>query len=404
MTATLDYNPLSPQVNANPYPHFRLLQQEDPVHWCEPIGGWVLTRYADVIGALRDPRLSSDRIRSFLDHLPPEQRAEIDDLGQSLLMWMVFVDPPDHTRLRALGSKAFTPRAVERMRPRVQAIVDELLDAAAAQDGMDVILDFGYPLPATVIAELLGAPAADRDKFKGWSDAVALFVGGIRTQPVQKQRARAGMLALMDYFRELIARRRREPKDDLISALLAAEDRGDVLSTDELVATCVFLLFAGHETTTNLIGNGLLALARHPEQLQRLREQPQLMSSAIEELLRYDGPVQSVARAALEDLEIGGRSIQRGERVFPMLIAADRDPAQFSDPDRLDLSRRDNRHIAFGYGIHYCLGAPLARLEGQIALTALLQRFPDLRVQTDGLQWAQSFILRGLTALPARFS
>jgi pimeloyl-[acyl-carrier protein] synthase len=314
-------------------------------------------------------------------------------------------DPPDHTRLRSLVSKAFTPRVVEALRPHIQKIVDSLLDRVAGANAMDLIEDFAYPLPVIVICEMLGVPFEDHERFKQWGLDIARGLDSILLPPDSDvaRRSDAARSALTAYFRELIAERRASPRADLLSGLIAAEEVGDRLREDELLATCILLLVAGHETTVNLIGNGTLALLRHRDQLRRLREDPGLIASAVEELLRYDGPVQRTARVSGEDVAIAGRTIAKGELVMPFIGAADRDPAQFPDPDRLDIARTDNRHIAFGWGIHFCLGAPLARLEGQIALNTLVRRLPKLALATDKPEYRESLTLRGLSTLPVCF-
>jgi cytochrome P450 len=314
-------------------------------------------------------------------------------------------DPPDHTRLRGLVSKAFTPRALEKLRPGIQQIVDALLDQVAGRGSMDLIEEFAYPLPVRVICEMLGVPVQDHERFKAWGLDIARGLDAIMLPPDSEvgQRSVSGRRALAEYFRELIAERRAAPRDDMLSALIAAEEAGDKLNEEELLATCILLLVAGHETTVNLIGNGTLALLRHPAELRKLRDHPGLIGSAVEELLRFDGPVQRTARIPSEDITIGGQTIGKGELVMPFLGAADRDPAQFPDPDRLDLTRTDNRHIAFGMGIHFCLGAPLARMEGQIAIKTLLARLPRLTLATDRPRFRQSLTLRGLQALPVSF-
>jgi cytochrome P450 len=314
-------------------------------------------------------------------------------------------DPPDHTRLRGLVSKAFTPKALESLRPHIQQIVDDLLAHAGGKGKMDLIEEFAYPLPVRVICEMLGVPVKDHERFKAWGLDIARGLDAIMLPPDSEvgRRSMAGRHALAGYFRELIAERRAAPQDDMLSALIAAEEAGDKLNEEELLATCILLLVAGHETTVNLIGNGTLALLRHPDQLQKLRENPGLIGTAVEELLRYDGPVQRTARIPSGDVTIGGQTIGKGEMVMPFLGAADRDPAQFPDPDRLDITRTDNRHIAFGMGIHFCLGAPLARMEGQIAINTLVQRLPKLALATDRPAFRQSLTLRGLQTLPVSF-
>jgi hypothetical protein len=396
--ADILFNPMDPEFVADPYPMYHRLRAEDPVHH-SPLGFWVLTRYPDVMAMLRDPRLIKEPIAAFVAArfgmaVPP-------GLGLSMLDR----DPPDHTRLRGLVSKAFTPRALERLRPEIQQIVDGLLDEVEARGSMDLVEEFAYPLPVRVICEMLGVPVKDHERFKAWGLDIARGLDAIMLPPDSEvgQRSVSGRRALADYFRELIAERRAAPRDDMLSALIAAEEAGDKLNEEELLATCILLLVAGHETTVNLIGNGTLALLRHPDQLRKLRERPGLIGTAVEELLRFDGPVQRTARIPSEDITIGGQTIPKGEMVMPFLGAADRDPTQFSDPDRLDITRADNRHIAFGMGIHFCLGAPLARLEGQIAINTLLARLPKLALATDRPQFRQSLTLRGLQALPLSF-
>jgi cytochrome P450 len=393
----LAFNPMDPEFVANPYPTYHRLRAEDPVHH-SPLGFWILTRYEEVVTALRDPRFAKEAIAGYV-----AARFGIAPVGIGISM--LDRDPPDHTRLRGLVSKAFTPRVVETLRPHIQRIVDGLLEQAAGAGSMDLIEAFAYPLPVVVICEMLGVPVEDRDRFRHWGLDIARGLDAILLPPDSEviQRSSAARHALTDYFRALIAERRARPRADMLSGLIAAEEAGDTLSEEELLATCILLLVAGHETTVNLIGNGTLALLRHPDQLRRLREQPELIGSAVEELLRFDGPVQRTARIPSEDVTIGGQAIAKGEMVMPFIGAADRDPAQFPEPDRLDIGRTDNRHIAFGWGIHFCLGAPLARLEGQIAIGTLVRRLPRLALATDAPVFRQSLTLRGLTALPVSF-
>src|SRR5262245_6742515 len=391
------FNPMAPEFVADPYPTYHRLRALDPVHR-SPLGFWVLTRYEDVVVALRDARFGKEALGELV-----ARRQGAESVGARLSM--LDRDPPDHTRLRALVNKAFTSRVVDALRPRVQQIVDELLGRVEGAGRMDLIEDFAYPLPVIVICEMLGVPVEDREHFKSWGLDIARGLDALLLPPGSDVHRRAGEArkAITAYFRTLIAERRKGPRADLLSALIATEEAGDKLSEEELLATCILLLIAGHETTANLIGNGMLALLRHPDELGRLRQDPGLIQSAVEELLRYDGPVQRTARVPSEDIAIGGHVIPKGELVMPFIGAADRDPAQFPDPDRLDIARADNRHIAFGWGIHFCLGAPLARVEGQIAVNALVQRFPRLAVATDAPEFRQSLTLRGLTSLPVTF-
>jgi pimeloyl-[acyl-carrier protein] synthase len=399
---TLAFNPFLPEVHEDPYPLYHQLRAADPVHR-SPLGFWVLTRHSDVLAVLRDPRMSRDPRRSERMELL-RLSAEVDELlsSEEAAPSMLFVDPPDHTRLRALVNKAFTPGAVERLRPRVEAIVAELLDRVAGAGAMDVVEDLAYPLPVTVICELFGVPESDRDRFRGWSRELVHLLDPL-VAASSLERALQARLALRGFLHELIAERRAHPTGDLLTALIAAEDQGRQLSEPELVSMCVLLLVAGHETTVNLIANGTLALLRHPEARAGLQADAALLGSAVEELLRYDSPVQFTSRHALADLEIGGRRVRAGETVIAVLGAANRDPAQFPDPDRLDLARAPNRHIAFGGGIHFCLGAPLARVEARIAIGALLARLPGLELGPGSPVRRDTVTLRGLTSLPVTF-
>ena len=398
------YDPRRPEIMADPYPAFAEMRERTPVWWSPVLRGWVLTRYRDVRAALFDTRLSADRITPFMESLPPARRVALSGLERILTRWAVFVDPPAHTRLRGLMNKAFTPRAIERLQPRIAAIVERLIDAVAPRGRMDLIADFAYPLPATVIAGMLGVPEADVERFKDWSDNLAAFVGGAQATPTKYERAAYGLAEMDAYFRSIVRdRRQAPPQDDVIGGLIAAEEDGRALSEDELVATAVLILFAGHETTANLIGNGMLALLKHPVELERLRAHPDLGESAVEELLRYDSPAASVTRVAKQAVEFGGRRIAAGDRLFLMINAAHRDPEQFPDADRLDLGRADNRHIAFGYGPHYCIGAPLARLEGRIAFERLLARLAEITLEPGALEWSDNLVLRGVRAIPLRF-
>jgi pimeloyl-[acyl-carrier protein] synthase len=395
---TLAFNPFLPEVHEDPYPLYHRLRAEDPVHR-SPLGFWVLTRHADVLAVLRDPRMSRDPRRSERVALL-RASAEVDELlaAEEAAPSMLFVDPPDHTRLRTLVNKAFTPAAVERLRPRVEELVAGLLDRAAGTGSMDVVEELAYPLPVTVICELFGVPEADRDRFRAWSRGLVHLLDPLVAADALERALRARQ-ALRGYLGGLIAERRAHPAGDLLTALIAAEDQGHQLSEAELVS----LLVAGHETTVNLIANGMLALLRDPQARARLRADPALARSAVEELLRYDSPVQFTSRHALEDLDVGGRRVRAGETVVAVLGAANRDPAQFPDPDRLDLARAPNRHLAFGGGIHFCLGAPLARMEAAVAIPALLARLPGLELGPEPPVRRDTVTLRGLAGLPVTF-
>jgi hypothetical protein len=386
----------SPAFQADPYPTYARLRAVGSVHRDEAAPIWHVVGFDEIHAALRDGSLAAARSDQFLS---AEQRREFDALARMQRDMMVFADPPRHTRLRGLVTKAFTPRVVERLRGRIQAIVDELLASAAPAGRIDVIADLAVPLPTMVIAALLGVPESDRERLKTWSDDFAAFIGG----PVARDgvaRADRAIRELTDYFGQAVAHWREQPGDNLISGLVAVEERGDALSIDELLATCVILLVGGYETTTNLIGNGLLALLRHPDQLWRLRDDPALIGPAVEELLRYDSPGQMTTRLATEDLTLADARIGAGHMVKLWLGAGNRDPARFPEPDRLDFDRPDNRHLSFGHGIHFCVGAALARLEGQVALATLIARFPGLALTGEPLEYHGSQVFRALKRLP----
>jgi cytochrome P450 len=388
-----------PGTWTNRYPVFRQMQQHAPIHFSPAMGGWLLTRYVDVSAALRDARLSSRRSAAFAERLPPGTRPQLSAVLRNLAGWTLFTDAPDHTRLRALVNQAFSMRLVDAMRPRLQSIVDALLDTVEERGEFEVMRDIALPLPVIVIAGMLGLPREDCDRLRSWSDALAAFFSGrIDTQTIDDVASAIAELEM--YFGSLIAERRRNPADDLVSSLIAAEEEGRILDDQELRSTCVMLLFAGHETTTHLIGNGLYLLMRHPDQRDRLVRSPELGSAAIEEFLRYESPVQWQSRIALEDIEICGHTVPRTSRIFLMLGAANRDPAQFPDPDRFDIARQNNRHLAFGQGLHYCVGAALGRLEGQVAIQSTLHRFPRLRLVNARPEWFENSVLRGLKRMP----
>jgi cytochrome P450 len=389
MDPNLDVDFFAPEVRADPWPFYARLREADPVHR-RPDGDWILTRYADCQGVLADPRCSSNPAHESR----PSEGSPARQAGSNLLL---FLDPPDHTRLRRLVSKAFTPRRVEELRPRIAELVDALLDEVDGEPTFNLLETLAFPLPVIVICELMGVPAEDRDSLKEWSTAASRLLD----PDVEGETLELGLLAgmgLAGYFDALFEERRRQPQDDLVSGLVAAEEEGDRLSADELRAITVLLFIAGHETTMNLIGNGTYALLQHPDQLALVRDDPEMARSAIEELLRYDGPVHVTARVPTEDIDVGGTPIAAGERMVVALGAANRDPAQYPDPDRLDVTREDNRHLTFSHGIHFCLGASLARVEGQVAIPRLLQRFPDLALAAEP-SYREHLVLRGLTEL-----
>jgi cytochrome P450 len=393
----------SPAAKANPYPAFSLVRANDPIHSLGMENGqsaWLITRYEDALAVLKDQRF----IKDFRRLLTPEQLEQAQgNLQQMTNAHMLSFDPPDHTRLRALVNLSFTPRLVEQWRERIQTITDDLIDAIQAQGGeIDLIDAFSFPLPIIVITEMLGVPSEDRQKFRTWSNA--LLDGA--SNPERFAHIQTQMFEFAMYLHNLITVKREQPTDDLVGRLIQTEADGDKLNEGELIAMIFLLLVAGHETTVNLISNGVLALLQHPDQMQLLKDDPTLIKTAIEEFLRFHSPVaMSTNRWAGEDLEFGGKQMRRGDAVLVSLAAANHDPAEFAEPDDLDLTRKENRHLAFGMGIHYCLGAPLARLEGQIAINTLLRRLPNLRlaVAPGQLVWRPSMLLFGLSKLPVTF-
>jgi len=398
----LEFNPLQQDFRQNPYPTYRRFREADPVHWSAVFGFWVCTRYDDIVSILRHSKASAnprdwERFDGYVEAL-----GETGPAYNMQSRWMLLKNPPDHTRLRKLVTKAFTPRVVENMRAHIQDIVHGLLDTVHAKRRFDIIQDVAFPLPVIVIAELIGVPPQDREYFKDWTAALARSLDPIIT-PEITQAADKATEDLIAYFTTLVAERRDSPQNDLLSGLIAAEEEGDKLDEDELLATAILLFAAGHETTMNLIGNGMLALFRNPDQMAKLKADPSLIKTAVEEFLRYDGSVQITARAALEDIEVGGKTIRKNQQALLLLGAANRDPAHFSDPDRLDITRQENPHLTFGHGIHHCLGAPLARVETQIAINSMLRRMPDIQPATDQLEWRDMLTLRGLKALPVVF-
>ncbi|RKD69659.1 cytochrome P450 [Sinobaca qinghaiensis] len=384
----------------DPYPAFHSLQQHDPVHRVlMPEGhyAWIVTRYKDAVAVLKDPRF----IKDFTVFLDEKERAEAQQniFSQNML----FADPPDHKRLRGLVQQTFTPKMIEELRGRITEITNELIDDMQGRSRIDLIDDFAFPLPIIVICEMLGVPSEDRDKFRTWSNTLV----EASNDPGKAKKVQQHIEEFTTYLQEWIATRREHPKDDMISKLIQAEEAGDRLSEQELYGVVSLLIIAGHETTVNLIANGLFALMTHPEQMRMLQQQPELIRPAIEEMLRFEGPVEfSTDRWAAETLELQGKTIHKGDHVLVALDAANRDPEAFEDPDVFDITRRQSKHLAFGKGIHFCLGAPLARVEAEVAVHTLLEHFPGLQLDTavSDLEWRPGILMRGLTGLPVRLT
>jgi cytochrome P450 len=390
-----NYDLQSLEFFVNPYPTLARMRQDDPLYWDDTMGLWIITRYADVRAITRDRRMSVAR----MGFLIPGDDEKSQVVRQFLGDWMLFSDPPGHTRLRQLVARAFTPRAVGKLEAAIQRIVDEALDRVGGGGQLDIVRELGFPVPSRVIADMLGVQRADIDDFEKWSHdtlAVPSMIGDMDDNVAISYDA---VRSLEDYFRTRIAERRKAPGDDLLSMLAQPDDDGNALTDDEVVANCALMLIAGHETTTNLIGLGMVALLSNPDELARLRAQPELIGSAVEELLRYDGPVSQIARMVGEDVELGGGTVPAGSVVLGVPLSANRDPAVFTDPDRLDITRGDTRHLGFSGGLHTCIGAGLARLETRIALTTLLDRYPRLE-QAGEAEWHGSWTVRGPVSLP----
>lgn len=393
----------SEAFNENPYPVYHQMRNEAPVYWSDAWGCWMLTRYQDITWTLQDYQTftSLGRLTASMD-LPEPLWEKVEPLVRHYSQGLINVDPPDHTRMRKLVHMAFTPRTIRKMQSYIQDIVERLIDEQIERGEMDVIWDFSYPLPITVIAEMMGIPLEDHAKFKAWSGEIVGFMATPKPTAQILLKSQDALLAMQQYFRDIYAKRRQQPEDDLITALVRAELEGDKLTEEEMVSSCVTILIGGHETTTYLIANGMYALLQHPDQLRRLRDNPDLADSATEEFLRYDGPFQRNRRIATRDVQLGDVTIEKDQLIMQLLGAANRDPAHFPDPDALDITRSPNKHLAFGYGPHFCLGAPLARLEAPTAFRVLLQRLKNIRLAHDSLEWNNA-LFRGLKSLPIQF-
>ena len=393
----------SEAFNENPYPVYHEVRAAAPVYWSDAWGCWMLTRYQDITWTLQDYQTftSLGRLTATME-LPEPLWEKVEPLVRHYSQGLINVDPPDHTRMRKLVHMAFTPRAIRRMEAYVQDIVERLIDGQIERGAMDVIWDFSYPLPVTVIATMMGIPVEDHAKFKAWSREIVGFMATPKPSPEVLLKSQDALLAMQQYFRDIYAKRRQKPEDDLITGLVQAELEGDKLSEEEMVSSCVTILIGGHETTTYLIANGMYALLKHPAEFRRLRDNLDLAESATEEFLRYEGPFQRNRRIATRQVQIDGATIEKGQLIVQFLGAANRDPAQFPDPDRLDITRSPNKHLAFGYGPHFCLGAPLARLEAPVAFRGLLRRLKNMRLAQDNLEW-NSALFRGLKSLPIEF-
>ncbi len=396
----LTYDPRDPATIQDPIPVLRRLQDEDPLHWCEALNAWVVTRYDDVRRIQMNAEVSADRLTPFYRHLPPAEQRAIANIIKYLNTWVAFKDPPDHTKLRQLLNQVFTPRGIERLRPAVQTAVDHLLKPLLTRQRFDFIEVFAYPLPATVIMEMLDLPLSDMNDIRIWSNKMQPFIGGATVSPEKYALAEEGAVAMAAYFRDYVRARQRDPGDDMISELIAATEDGLHLSEEEIIGSCMLFLFGGHETTTNLIGNGVRALLAHPAELAKLRADPSGLRRALEEILRYDGPTGALVRVVAVEHELHGKTLIPGQRIFVMINGANHDPRRFDQPERFDVERHPNPHLTFNTGIHFCLGAPLARLEGEIAIGAAIERLPDLALSEHGYQYMDTLVMRGVREMP----
>lgn len=386
---------------ANPYKIYNHLRNAAPLHWADKFrsGAWLVPRYADVVAGLHDARLSSQRSHTLTAALPRDAQSEFSKFNEIFSKWMLFLDPPHHTRIRKLLNQEFTPNMIQRMRPRIQQVVNTLLDHALSKTELEFMTEFANPLPVRVIAEMLGIPSEDQRDFQIWSDELADFFGNSTSTVDTARRAQNSLISLTEYFRALLPERREHKGDDLVSLLLRVEEEGEVLSGEELLAQCTLLLIAGHETTRNLLGNGLLALLQHPDQLATLKQTPSLMPLAVREFARYDSPVQFSGRAVTEDFSWHGQSITKGQTVILLLGSANHDPEKFSDPERLEISRDEGMPLSFGHGTHFCIGAALAQAEAEIAFTTLLARTSGLKMLDEAPAWRANLSFRGLSKL-----
>jgi cytochrome P450 len=394
------YQLLDPAVLANPYPLFHRLRTADPVHWDPYLHAWVMTRYSDVVRVLHE--FSADRTPTP-ERLADMGLAELSPIAKVMVKQMLFLDPPTHTRIRGLASFAFTPRRVAVLRDHIRDIVKELIDAVEAGGRMDVIADLAEPLPYTVTAEMLGVPVEDAPQLKAWSQDFAEMLGNFQHNPEHAPRVRRSVEEMTRYFEGAVKEIRNHPREGLIDSFLTAEVDGDRFTDEEIIANTIITMVGGQETTTNLIGNGVLTLLRHEEEFRRLQADMSLVPSAVEEMLRFEPPSQHTARIAPCDLELGGKQIRKGQAAIAVMAAGNRDPERFPDPDRFDITRKDNRHLSFGWAAHFCFGAALARIEGQASFEAILERLPNLELAPEPLAWRTNLGLRGLTALHVTF-
>ena len=401
----MNYDPSDPNILANPYPYFYSLRKEDPIHWNAKLKSWIITRYDDVRSILSSDNITVDRLNTFYSKLPSDEAKLLEEIVKYLNLWAAFRNPPDHTRIRKIMMVAFTRKSITEMQPKINAITDATLSKLKNINEIDLVNNYASPIPALTIMHLLGVPIDMLGEFKSWSDDMSKFIGGARNDKHKYEKASRGCRKMVSFFREIIKERRKNPSEGFLMDLINASVENDKFSDDELIATCMLILFAGHETTTNLISNGILTLIRNPLELKKLLKNPNLIDSTIEEIMRFDGPTNSLVRNVERDHKLHDKELKKGDRVFAMVSSANRDENIFSEPDIFKIDRSPNRHLTFGYGPHLCIGAALAREEGRIAISNFFQHYPKTKLKAENsYQWIDAMVPRGLKTLDVRLT
>ena len=401
----MNYDPSDPNILANPYPYFSSLRQEDPIHWNAKLKSWIITRYDDVRSILSSDNITVDRLNTFYSKLPSDEAKLLEEIVKYLNLWAAFRNPPDHTRIRKIMMVAFTRKSITGMQPKINAITDATLAKLKNINEIDLVNNYASPIPALTIMHLLGVPIDMLGEFKSWSDDMSKFIGGARNDKHKYEKASRGCQKMVSFFREIIKERRKKPSEGFLMDLINASVENDKFSDDELIATCMLILFAGHETTTNLISNGILTLIRNPLELKKLLKNPNLIDSTIEEIMRFDGPTNSLVRNVERDHKLHDKELKKGDRVFAMVSSANRDENIFSEPDIFKIDRSPNRHLTFGYGPHLCIGAALAREEGRIAINNFFKHHPKTKLKAENsYQWIDAMVPRGLKTLDVRLT
>ena len=401
----MNYDPSDPNILANPYPYFSSLRKEDPIHWNVKLKSWIITRYDDVRSILSSDNITVDRLNTFYSKLASDEAQLLEEIVKYLNLWAAFRNPPDHTRMRKIMMVAFTRKSITEMQPKIAAITDAILSKLKNINEIDLVNHYASPIPALTIMHLLGVPIDMLGEFKSWSDDMSRFIGGARNDKHKYEKASRGCRKMVSFFREIIKERRKKPSEGFLMDLINATVEDDKFSDDELIATCMLILFAGHETTTNLISNGILTLIKNPLELKKLLKNPNLIDSTIEEIMRFDGPTNSLVRNVERDHKLHDKELKKGDRVFAMVSSANRDENIFTEPDMFKIDRSPNRHLTFGYGPHLCIGATLAREEGRIAINNFFKRYPKTKLKSENsYQWIDAMVPRGLKTLDVRLN